>query len=211
MDIERNRSTIIISIIIGMILLIFLLIGISILNRQNELKKEEYKKNNPNNNIAVLDFIYGTGILYNEEVYISLDNIYELDKYYDEDITSLYYNLSNNYRYFSFDNLNYTINNNRFYGIKLDTYNIKGIYSFSNGQEYNENFSILLLDNNNRLSTISLYSLLNGKKTPLLINKLTDITNVITENNNGNITYAIDSNNNKIDLNDYIPKDYKTF
>ena len=101
--------------------------------------------------------------------------------------------------------------NNNFTGMKLNTSNVEKIYSLAFGQGLATNYGIVLVNKDKTLSIISLYSMLNAELDVTPIDGLSDIESIQTEDNLGATTYAVKTNGEKIDLSNYIPKDYLKF
>ncbi len=117
----------------------------------------------------------------------------------------------NKYKEYTFNNFEYYKNNSKFKGMKLNVNNVDKVYSYDYGQSMAQNYGLILLNKDKSLSMISLYSLINGKTDVKTIPNINGINSIISENNGGMYTYAVKENGEKIDLNDYIPQDYKQF
>lgn len=197
-------------------------------NSKTNIATNEVAKNDtttPNSNVekeiikapkvSVLNFYPdSTAILYDGSVYV---NIYgsstEIDKLYGEGtFQKLINTIKNNYKEYSFENFDFkNALNNNFTGMKLNTSNVEKIYSLAFGQGLATNYGIVLVNKDKTLSIISLYSMLNAKLDVTPIDGLSDIESIKTEDNLGATTYAVKTNGEKIDLSNYIPKDYSKF
>ena len=92
--------------------------------------------------------------------------------------------------------------------MKLNTSNAKEIYAFASGQTFNNNYGLILLNEDGTVSIISLYSLITGNQNVTTIESLANITSISSSNDNGYTTYATDEQGMLYNMNDYIPTDY---
>lgn len=225
MDNKKSNNGLIIVLIIVTTIAIFLggYLVYDKLNQQEENPIEIVKPGEEENNVtnveekssSITEFYFDSiAIVSDGKVYVRVDGTKpELDNLYGEGTYNKLVETRKNYKEYSFDNLKYNLDDNSsFKGIKLNTSNVSEVYSNVSGQTVMNNYGLILLNDDKTLSMISLYSLINGKTDVKKISNLTDIENVITEYERGGIvTYAVDKSGKKINLYDYIPKDYKTF
>ena len=167
---------------------------------------------NTTTKIGVTEFYPNSVAIVNDgSVYV---NVYgtttEIDNLFGNDSYKTLVATRNSYKEHTFNNFVYYIENQSFYGMKLNTNNVERVYTYEEGQALNSNYGLILLNNDGTLSIISLYSLINGKTDVKKI-ELSGIKNVISEDNEGMTTYAIKQNGEKVNLKDYIPTDYKQF
>ena len=99
-----------------------------------------------------------------------------------------------------------TVNNNSNKWLKLNVSNVKAIYNNEYGQDIsstNPKYGIIMLNEDNTVSYISISDLIEGKTETIKLDA-NNITDVVSEDNNGYTTYFVDNNGNKEDVNNYI-------
>lgn len=177
------------------------------------------KNNNENTNLKVNDAINvlsfyhdSMAIVYGKQVYVSVcANASQIDNLYGNGVFQTLVKTKNNYQEYNFGNSNVTIGNNNFKGMKLNITNVRKVFIYEEGQSMNSNYGLIMLKEDGTLSIISLYSLINGKTDVKKIEDLTNVTRIISKDDNGINTYAVTKDNHKINLNKYVPKSYKDF
>lgn len=182
----------------------------------NEVKKEneDYKVSETVADFSVTHFYPDSvAITTNGSVYVSVyGSTHEIDELFSDGTYQKLFAIVNKYKAYKFDNFEYIGQDNAtFKGMKLNVKNIKKVYSFASGQTLQKNYGINLLNEDKTLSMISLYSLILGKTDVKPINGLSNIEKVVTEQNYGTYTYAVDANGKKYDLSKYVPENYKSF
>lgn len=162
---------------------------------------------------SVVNFYFDSiAIVSDGNVYVNVYGAtHEIDDLFGDGTFQTLVSTRNKYQEYSFNNFEYYKGNNNFKGMKLNATNVEKVYTYDNGQEIPDNYGLILLNKDNTLSIISLYSLINGKTTVKNIPNLSDIKSIVSEDNNGVTTYAVKQNGEKVNLEDYIPKSYKEF
>lgn len=187
-------------------------------NEQKEEEKTETKdeeiKQEDTKEIKIISGEYGdsatTIILHDEEVYINMmtcapgnDRFAFICDYVD--------NIVNSYEKYEFDNLEYDslfeypLEGSKFVGLKLNTKDVKDIYSIEQGQGLSPSSQgIALIKKDGTLEFVSYKNIFDKKLTSSKVDNLQNIIKVenVTESD-GVYTYAIDSNGNKHNLIDY--------
>lgn len=164
--------------------------------------------------ISVVDFYFNSVAIVSEgSVYVNVfGSTPQIDDLFGKDTYQTLVATRNNYKEYNFDNFEYILaDNSSFTGMKLNTNNVKKVYSYASGQALSSNYGLILLNEDKTLSIISLYSLINGKTDVTSIPELSNIESIISENEMGMVTYAIDQNGEKFNLSSYIPTDYTQF
>ena len=113
-------------------------------------------------------------------------------------------NTRNAYKEYSFGNLQ--VNNNETKWLKLNVSKIKEIYNNVYGQAMsssNPKYGIIMIDNDDKISYISIKDLIDGNTNVTQLN-ISNITSIVSEDNDGYTTYLVDSNGKKEDVNKYI-------
>lgn len=242
MELKKNKKNVIIIILavlllisIGMIC--FLLV---IKNTENDVIEQENNQNVENNtpdqeennetnqqqnqdtpvkidktsNFQILQFLpeRSLAVLYDEEVYVSVDGYYDpsdsIETYFGENAIKTLQNVTRKkYVAYGFNNIKILdYENNQFIGMKLDIKDVKSIYAFISGQDYLCNYGLLFLTENNEVYSISLRSLINGEKNVTHIDSLKEIVEIKTEYGMAANTYAIDSKGNRHKI--IVPSDF---
>lgn len=175
---------------------------------------DDFDKTDTKSNVSVVDFYFNSVAIVNDDsVYVNvLGTEQEIDDLFGKGTYQTLMTTRKGYKEYTFNNFEYISNDNSsFIGMKLNANNVKKVYSYAHGQMLLSNYGLILLNNDKTLSIISLYSLINGKTEVKNISGLSNIESIITENDGGMITYAINQSGEKIDLSSYIPSDYKSF
>ena len=182
-------------------------------NMSNTTESEEETNNTTNtatveeNNFAVLELspVGGVAVLYNGEVYVRVDDsTVNIDYIYGDGKYQTLVKTRESYSEYQFDSL--IVNNNNTKWLKLNISNVKAIYNNNYGQDIsseNPKYGIIMLNEDNTVSYISISDLIEGKIETVKLD-VNNIINVVTEDNNGYITYLIDNNGNRMNANNYI-------
>lgn len=170
-------------------------------------KESENTDNEKNDKCAVLELspINGIAALYNGEVYVNVyDSTSNIDDVYGDGQYQKLMNTRNAYKEYSFGNLQ--VNNNETKWLKLNVSKIKEIYNNVYGQAMsssNPKYGIIMIDNDDKISYISIKDLIDGNTNVTQLN-ISNITSIVSEDNDGYTTYLVDSNGKKEDVNKYI-------
>ena len=144
-------------------------------------------------------------VLYNGEVYVNIDDsTLNIDYIYGDGKYQTLVKTRESYSEYQFDSL--IVNNNNTKWLKLNISNVKAIYNNNYGQDIsseNPKYGIIMLHEDNTVSYISISDLIEGKIETVKLD-INNIINVVTEDNNGYMTYLIDSNGNRMNANNYI-------
>lgn len=182
-------------------------------NMSNTTESEEETNNTTNttaeeeNNFAVLELspVGGIAVLYNGEVYVRIDDsTVNIDYIYGDGKYQTLVKTRESYSEYQFGSL--TVNNNSNKWLKLNVSNVKAIYNNEYGQDIsstNPKYGIIMLNEDNTVSYISISDLIEGKTETIKLDA-NNITDVVSEDNNGYTTYFVDNNGNKEDVNNYI-------
>lgn len=222
----KKQTNIVIKILV---VLLFILVGVVLGMKINGYFKDDrtYIEDDSNSatkdeeknelKFSITDLTYdGIAITYNGEVYVNISGSNYFNTLYGNDAyTILNQTRNSKYQSYTFDEFSYINSSNHFEfrGLKLDAKNVKAVYSYNNAQTMPINAALILLHNNNTLSVISVYSLILGKTDTTKINNLNNIVDVNGKSlgMGGVATYAITSEGNEINLENYIPQDYLSF
>ena len=181
-------------------------------NKTNQDSQEEsINEEESNTPVGITEFYPNSiAVLVDGEVYVNVyGSTLDIDNLYGTDTYQTLINTRNNYQEFNFPLLNYKDETNQsFTGMKLNTSNVKEIYAFASGQTFNNNYGLILLNEDGTVSIISLYSLITGNQNVTTIESLANITSISSSNDNGYTTYATDEQGMLYNMNDYIPTDY---
>lgn len=232
MEKPQQSNNMILGVVIGVLVCIIAFGGYYLLNRdsffkmkestdsieQNSNSKEEAPdKKSTSDSYKVLSGGYAasavTVILYNKEVYLSIDTCSLPDntfKYYCDKVQ----NLTSSYKEYSFGNLTYegigasTYRklNSKFLGIKLNINDVTSVYSVNQGQAISPAYQgFAFVKSDGSLSIISYNDFLNGNFSPKMISELSNIERVENKNGgmNGIETFAIDKNQQSYNLFSY--------
>lgn len=158
----------------------------------------------------VLNFYDGVAIVSNGEVHVSLpSSIIFLDNVYGEGSTQTLLSTKGKYQEYSFNNVKYIDDSNEnFKGMKLNVSGVKSVYSNLHGQALGADAGLLILKNDGTIYGISLYSLINGKTNVTQISSLNNIVNIVSKQNGGVTTYAVDKDGNEFNMKDYVPSNH---
>ena len=182
-------------------------------NMSNTTESEEETNNTTNtatveeNNFAVLELspVGGIAVLYNGEVYVRVDDsTVNIDYIYGDGKYQTLVKTRESYSEYQFGSL--TVNNNSNKWLKLNVSNVKAIYNNEYGQDIsstNPKYGIIMLNEDNTVSYISISDLIEGKTETIKLDA-NNITDVVSEDNNGYTTYFVDNNGNIEDVNNYI-------
>lgn len=182
-------------------------------NMSNTTESEEETNNTTNtatveeNNFAVLELspVGGIAVLYNGEVYVRVDDsTVNIDYIYGDGKYQTLVKTRESYSEYQFGSL--TVNNNSNKWLKLNVSNVKAIYNNEYGQDIsstNPKYGIIMLNEDNTVSYISISDLIEGNTETIKLDA-NNITDVVSEDNNGYTTYFVDNNGNKEDVNNYI-------
>ena len=181
-------------------------------NKTNQDSQEEsINEEESNTPVGITEFYPNSiAVLVDGEVYVNVyGSTLDIDNLYGTDTYQTLINTRNNYQEFNFPLLNYKDETNQsFTGMKLNTSNVNEIYAFASGQTFNNNYGLILLNEDGTVSIISLYSLITGNQNVTTIESLANITSISSSNDNGYTTYATDEQGMLYNMNDYIPTDY---
>lgn len=164
--------------------------------------------------IGVTNFYMGSAAIVSDgNVFVNITNSVYTNSYiktlFGDEISNLLTEVKGKYVEYNFDGLDYCDQlNNKFTGLKLNTSNVNKVYIFEYGQMLNKNYGLILLNNDNTISVISLYSLLKGKTDVKKIDDLSDIESIVYESQT---PYAVKMNGEKVNLIDLVPNDYNEF
>ena len=181
-------------------------------NKTNQDSQEEsINEEESNTPVGITEFYPNSlAVLVEGEVYVNVyGSTQDIDNLYGTDTYQTLVATRNNYQTFNFPLLNYKDETNQtFTGMKLNTSNVKEIYTFASGQTFNTNYGLIFLNEDGTVSIISLYSLINGNMDVTIIEGLANIASISSSNDNGYTTYATDEQGVLYNMNDYIPTDY---
>ncbi len=180
-------------------------------NQTNQDNQEGPITEETNTSIGITKFYPNSlALLVDGDVYVNVyGSTLDIDNLYGTDTYQTLVATRNNYQTFNFPLLNYKDETNQtFTGMKLNTSNVKEIYTFASGQTFNTNYGLIFLNEDGTVSIISLYSLINGNMDVTIIEGLANITSISSSNDNGYTTYATDEQGVLYNMNDYIPTDY---
>ncbi|HIS38329.1 MAG TPA: hypothetical protein IAB45_02340 [Candidatus Onthousia faecavium] len=181
-------------------------------NKTNQDSQEEsINEEESNTPVGITEFYPNSiAVLVDGEVYVNVyGSTLDIDNLYGTDTYQTLINTRNTYQTVNFPLLNYKDETNQsFTGMKLNTSNVKEIYAFASGQTFNNNYGLILLNEDGTVSIISLYSLITGNQNVTTIESLANITSISSSNDNGYTTYATDEQGMLYNMNDYIPTDY---
>ena len=173
----------------------------------DEPKENEAIENKENNKYAVLELspIGGIAVLYNGEVYANVqDSTSNIDDIYGDGKYQTLINTRTTYKEYSFENLQ--VNNNETKWGKLNISNIKEIHNNIYGQAMdssNPKYGIIMIDNDNKVYYISIRDLIEGNTKVTQLN-VSNVADIVSEDNGGYTTYFINNNGKKEDVNRYI-------
>lgn len=164
-----------------------------------------------NYEVLELSPISGHAVLYNKEVYVNVyDSTANIDAVYGNGKFQTLIKTRNSYETYDFGKLKVSTRYVNVSGsprwLKLNSKNIKAIYNNEYGQALsptNPKYGIIMVDENNEASYISIKSLIDGESTTTKLD-IKNVSNVVTEMNNGATTYFVDINGVKTNVNDYI-------
>ena len=180
-------------------------------NQTNQDNQEGPITEETNTSIGITKFYPNSlALLVDGDVYVNVyGSTLDIDNLYGTDTYQTLVATRNNYQTFNFPLLNYKDETNQtFTGMKLNTSNVKEIYTFASGQTFNTNYGLIFLNEDGTVSIISLYSLINGNMDVTIIEGLANITSISSSNDNGYTTYATDEQGVLYNMNDYVPSDY---
>ena len=181
-------------------------------NKTNQDSQEEsINEEESNTPVGITEFYPNSiAVLVDGEVYVNVyGSTLDIDNLYGTDTYQTLINTRNTYQTVNFPLLNYKDETNQsFTGMKLNTSNVKEIYAFASGQTFNNNYGLILLNEDGTVSIISLYSLITGNQNVTTIESLANITSISSSNDTGYTTYATDEQGMLYNMNDYIPTDY---
>ena len=173
----------------------------------DEPKENEDIENKENNKYAVLELspIGGIAVLYNGEVYANVqDSTSNIDDIYGDGKYQTLINTRTTYKEYSFENLQ--VNNNETKWGKLNISNIKEIHNNIYGQAMNSSnpkYGIIMIDNDNKVYYISIRDLIEGNTKVTQLN-VSNVADIVSEDNGEYTTYFINNNGKKEDVNRYI-------
>lgn len=179
----------------------------SISNTINSSNETTSTTNDTKNNFSVLELspIGGIAVLYNGEVYVNVyDSTTNIEDIYGEGKYQTLLKTRESYLEYEFDSL--AINNNSKKWSKLNISNVKAIYNNEYGQgvsSTNPKYGIIMLNEDNTVSYISISSLIEGNIETIKLNAR-NITSIKLEDDMGLTTYLVDAEGNKNDVNKYI-------
>ena len=166
--------------------------------------------NKDNDSYQVLELapIGGTAVMYNGEVYVNvydstpnIDNVYRNGKFQTLIATR------NNYQEYSFGNLIVTVEEiGLTKWLKLNVSDVKLIHNNNYGQalsSINPKYGIVMVNSDSSVSYIGIGDLINGNTNPTKLD-VTNVSNVVTENIGGYITYLVKNDGTKTDVNTLI-------
>ena len=181
-------------------------------NKTNQDSQEEsINEEESNTPVGITEFYPNSiAVLVDGEVYVNVyGSTLDIDNLYGTDTYQTLIHTRNTYQTVNLPLLNYKDETNQsFTGMKLNTSNVKEIYAFASGQTFNNNYGLILLNEDGTVSIISLYSLITGNQNVTTIESLANITSISSSNDNGYTTYATDEQGMLYNMNDYIPTDY---
>lgn len=181
--------------------------------RDSDLDSSKEENDLIKSKISVTDFSFDSvAIVSDGSVYVSINgNTLDIDNLFGGGTFQTLVATRKKYKDYAFDNFEYYKGNHSFKGMKLNVSNVESVYTYEAGQVMQKNNGLILLNKDKTLSIISLYSLIHGKTDVKHISNLSDITSIVSEDEEGIVTYAIKENGQKINLEDYIPEDCKQF
>lgn len=218
MDGKKNNGliiTLIIFIIITVVLGSFIIYD-KTLNNQNkndEINEKDLNKDESIENyyqVLELSPMSGHAVLYNGEVYVNIyDSTSKINTVYGNDKFQTLIKTRENYKYYDFGNLKVvtssTLDSSSKW-LKLDISKVDSIYNNNYGQSITPNnpkYGILMINEDKTVSYISIGDLILGNIQPTKL-ETNNISNIVTEDNGGYITYLINSDGNKTDVNTLI-------
>lgn len=167
--------------------------------------------NNDNYKVLELSPIGGIAVVYNNEVYVNIyDSTKKIDEVYGDGKYQTLLSSREKYQEYKLGNLEvetgYVSDDNNTKWLKIDATGVKSIYNNQYGQDVSSvdsKYGIILLNNDSTVSYISIEDLIEGKTSSTSLN-VSDISSIVTENNDGLTTYLISSNGTKTDVNTLI-------
>ena len=162
--------------------------------------------------VLELSPIGGYAVLYNGEIYVNIyDSTLNIDNVYGEGKYQTLVKTADNYKEYDFDELvfkskhtTYTDSSSKW--LKLNVSDVASIYNNEYGQALsseNPKYGIIMINKDNTVSYIAVSDLIDGNTDVVKLN-VSDITDVVTEDNNGYSTYLINRDGTKTDVNSYI-------
>lgn len=214
---DKSKNTLIgvlICVILVLCCVIAFTLGMKYSNKENinENTNNGELINEKQDNLTVTEIAFdGMAVTYNGEVYVKLGHqsgLESLDDIFGNGTIEIWNDVRNNkYQTYTFGNLKYLDDNNsEFSGLKLNTKNVKYVYSSNIGQGIQQDLTLILLHDDNTLSTISIYSIVKGDVNVEKLNGLSEIDYIVSEpvEMGGFKTYAVKLSGEKINLDTYI-------
>ncbi|MBE5806557.1 MAG: hypothetical protein E7313_07645 [Clostridiales bacterium] len=169
-------------------------------DNEQTTKKDAYQ-------VLELAPVGGIAVVYNGEVYVNVyDSTPNIDNIYGKGKFQTLTNTRNNYKEYNFGELIVTTKYINAGGsgkwLKLNTSNVKLIYNNEYGQalsSVNPKYGIVMINSDSTVSYISTKDLIEGNVNTTKLDT-TDISNVVTEDNGGYITYLVKSDGTKINV-----------
>ena len=156
--------------------------------------------------VLSLSPIKGHAVVYNGEVYVNVyDSTPNIDNVYGDGKYQTLVQSRNNYKEYSFGNLTMSVDSNNKW-LKLNSINVKKAYNNDYGQAIsstNPKYGIILLNSDNTVSYISTKDLIEGNANTTKLD-VTDISDVVSEDHGGIVTYLVKSDGTKTDVNTLI-------
>ena len=177
------------------------------INTTTDNQTSEAETNEEKSDFAVLELspIGGMAVLYKGEVYVNVyDSTPNIDGVYGDGKYQTLVKTREAYKEYNFDS--FTINNNTTKWAKLNISKVKAIYNNEYGQDLftsNPKYGIIMLNEDNTVSYISIEDLIEGKTDTEKLN-VSNISNVENVDDNGYTTYLVDANGTKNNVNNYI-------
>lgn len=161
--------------------------------------------------VLELSPIGGLAVMYNGEVYVNInDSTQTIDYLYGNGKFQTLVNTRNNYQEYSFGNLTVTSKYVNYGGLnkwlKLNISNVKSIHNNEYGQEIdtiNPRYGIVMVNSDSSVSYIEIDDLIDGNINPTKLD-VTGVSNVVTEDRGGYITYFVKEDGTKTDVNTLI-------
>ena len=164
--------------------------------------KESVEKNDTYQ-VLSLSPIRGHAVVYNGEVYVNVyDTTPNIDDVYGAGKYQTLVQSRNNYKEYSFGNLTMSVDRNNKW-LKLNTTNVKKAYNNEYGQAVSSIdpiYGIILLNSDNTVTFISTKDLIEGNTNTTKLD-VTDISDVVYEDNGAITTYLVKSDGTKIAVN----------
>ena len=171
-------------------------------NTKTKTNTEKPTENNNNNTyqVLLLSPIRGHAVVYNGEVYVDIkDTSSNVEEIYGYEMNNTLMKTREKYQEYSFGDLVMSVDRNNKW-LKLNITNVKKIHNYEYGQTISNvdpAYGIIILNYDNSISYISTKDLIEGKNNTTKLD-VTDIVDIVSEDNYGVSTYLVKSDGTKI-------------